>query len=81
MDFPETRMCDLVSLQDRTEYKFLDLKLLNKALTHKSYANEKTENLKHNERLEFLGDSVLDILVSDYLVREFSDFAEGALSN
>jgi ribonuclease III len=80
MDFPETRMCDLVSLQDRTEYKFLDLKLLNKALTHKSYANEKTENLKHNERLEFLGDSVLDILVSDYLVREFSDFAEGTLS-
>jgi ribonuclease III len=80
MEFPETRMGELVSLQDRTKYKFLDLKLLNKALTHKSYANEKSENLKHNERLEFLGDSVLDILVSEYLVREFSDFAEGALS-
>jgi ribonuclease III len=80
MDFPETRMRELVSLQDRTKYKFLDLKLLNKALTHKSYANEKTENLKHNERLEFLGDSVLDVLVSDYLVKEFSDFAEGTLS-
>ena len=80
MEFPETRMGELVSLQDRTKYKFLDLKLLNKALTHKSYANEKSENLKHNERLEFLGDSVLDILVSDYLVKEFSDFAEGALS-
>lgn len=80
MDFPETRMGELVSLQDRTKYKFLDLKLLNKALTHKSYANEKSKNLKHNERLEFLGDSVLDILVSDYLVKEFSDFDEGILS-
>ncbi|MFT4579713.1 MAG: ribonuclease-3 [Nitrospinales bacterium] len=80
MEFSETRMGELVSLQDRTKYKFLDLKLLNKALTHKSYANEKSENLKHNERLEFLGDSVLDILVSDYLVKQFSDFAEGALS-
>ena len=80
MDFPETRMNELVSLQDRTRDNFLDLKLLNKALTHKSYANEKTENLKHNERLEFLGDSVLDVLVSDYLVKEFSDFAEGTLS-
>jgi ribonuclease III len=80
MDFPETRMSELVSLQDQTKYNFLDLKLLNKALTHKSYANEKSENLKHNERLEFLGDSVLDVLVSDYLVKEFSDFAEGTLS-
>jgi len=80
MDFPEARMSKLISLQDRTKYNFLDLKLLNKALTHKSYANEKSENLKHNERLEFLGDSVLDVLVSDYLVREFSDFAEGTLS-
>ncbi len=80
MEFPEARMGELVSLQDQTKYKFLDLKLLNKALTHKSYANEKSENLKHNERMEFLGDSVLDILVSDYLVREYSDFAEGTLS-
>ncbi len=80
MEFPEARMNELVSLQDRTKYKFSDLKLLNKALTHKSYANEKSENLKHNERMEFLGDSVLDILVSEYLVREFSDFAEGTLS-
>lgn len=80
MEYPEPRMGELISLQDRTKYKFSDLKLLNKALTHKSYANEKSENLKHNERLEFLGDSVLDILVSDYLVKEFSDFAEGALS-
>ena len=70
----------LASIQNLTKYNFLDLKLLNKALTHKSYANEKSKNLKHNERMEFLGDSVLDILVSDYLVKKFSDFAEGTLS-
>ena len=80
MDFSVTRMEQLDSLQDRIKFKFSDLKLLNKALTHKSYANENSETLKHNERLEFLGDSVLDILVSDYLVHEYSEFAEGTLS-
>ena len=73
-------MEQLNSLQDRIKFKFSDIKLLNKALTHKSYANENSETLKHNERLEFLGDSVLDILVSDYLVHEYSEFAEGTLS-
>ena len=80
MDFSETRMEQLDSLQDRIKFKFSDIKLLNKALTHRSYTNENSETLKHNERLEFLGDSVLDILVSDYLVHEYSEFAEGTLS-
>ena len=80
MDLSELRIKELDSLQRLTQYKFLDIKLLNKALTHKSYANEKSQNLKHNERMEFLGDSVLDILVSDYLVEKFSDFSEGTLS-
>ena len=80
MDFSETRMEQLDSLQDRIKFKFSDIKLLNKALTHRSYANENSDTLKHNERLEFLGDSVLDILVSDYLVHEYSEFAEGTLS-
>jgi ribonuclease-3 len=80
MNFSETRIEQLNSLQDRIKFKFSDIKLLNKALTHRSYANENSETLKHNERLEFLGDSVLDILVSDYLVHEYSEFAEGTLS-
>ena len=80
MDFSETRMEQLDSLQDRIKFKFSDIKLLNKALTHRSYANENSEPIKHNERLEFLGDSVLDILVSDYLVNQYSEFAEGTLS-
>ena len=80
MDLSETRIEQLDSLQDRIKFKFSDIKLLNKALTHRSYANENSDTLKHNERLEFLGDSVLDILVSDYLVHEYSEFAEGTLS-
>ena len=80
MDFSKNRMKELSSLQNKINFKFSDLKLLNKALTHKSYANEKSKSLKHNERLEFLGDSVLDILVSDFLVHKYSDFAEGILS-
>ena len=80
MNFSETRMEQLNFLQERIKFKFSDIKLLNTALTHRSYANENSETLKHNERLEFLGDSVLDILVSDYLVHEYSEFAEGTLS-
>jgi len=80
MDLSETRIEQLDSLQDRIKFKFSNIKLLNKALTHKSYANENSNILKHNERLEFLGDSVLDILVSDYLVHKYSEFAEGKLS-
>ena len=80
MDISEIRIEQLDYLQDQIKFKFSDINLLNKALTHKSYANENSTILKHNERLEFLGDSVLDILVSDYLVHEYSEFAEGTLS-
>jgi ribonuclease III len=74
------RAQEVASLQNTLSYVFSDLRLLNKALTHKSYVNERNETLKHNERFEFLGDSVLDIIVSDYLVHQFSDYAEGTLS-
>lgn len=80
IDVPSDRADEVAPLQETLGYVFSDLRLLNKALTHKSYVNENNQSLKHNERFEFLGDSVLDILVSDYLVREFSDFAEGTLS-
>ena len=74
------RVNEVTPLQETLGYTFSDLRLLNKALTHKSYVNEINESLKHNERFEFLGDSVLDVLVSDYLVSKFSDYAEGTLS-
>ncbi len=71
---------DLVQLQENLGYSFKNLNLLIKALTHKSYVNENQESLKHNERFEFLGDSVLDLIVSDYMVRKYSEHKEGALS-
>ena len=76
----QERNQELAALQKTLGYTFSDLKLLNKSLTHKSYVNEKTEALKHNERFEFLGDSVLDLIMSDYMVSEYEDFREGMLS-
>ena len=80
IEVPSDRTDEVFPLQKTLGYTFSDIRLLNKALTHKSYVNERSELLKHNERFEFLGDSVLDVLVSDYLVCEFSDYAEGTLS-
>ena len=80
IEVPSDRTDEVFPLQKTLGYTFSDIRLLNKALTHKSYVNERSELLKHNERFEFLGDSVLDVLVSNYLVSEFSDYAEGTLS-
>lgn len=57
----------------------LDMDLLNQALTHRSFAYE-NGGLPHNERLEFLGDSVLGIVVTETLFRSFPDFPEGQLA-
>jgi ribonuclease III len=77
---PTERIQELTSLQNNIGYTFQDILLLNKALTHKSYVNENSESLKDNERFEFLGDSVLDLIVSGYMIKTFPDFAEGTLS-
>ena len=62
-------------------YHFHDISLLQNALTHSSYANERWHNsLLSNERLEFLGDSVLGMLVAEYLYRNFPDRPEGELT-
>ena len=52
-------------------YKFNNVELLKNALTHSSYANETHSQAGSNERLEFLGDSVLSIIVSDYIYKNF----------
>lgn len=68
-------------LEETINYKFNDLVTLKTALTHSSYSNEhKTENCKCNERLEFLGDSVLSIIVSKYLYTRFDKRPEGELT-
>ena len=62
-------------------YRFDNITLLQNALTHSSYANEHWHNsLKSNERLEFLGDSVLGMVVAEHLYKNFPDRPEGELS-
>ena len=62
-------------------YKFRDITLLQNALTHSSYANERWHNsLLSNERLEFLGDSILGMAVAAYLYHHFPDRPEGELT-
>ncbi len=67
-------------LQEKLQYQFKDPKLLKHALCHSSYANEVRGGLTSNERLEFLGDSVLSIVVSDYLYKHFPNLPEGELT-
>lgn len=68
-------------LKDKINYKFKNKVLLRKALTHSSYANEqRARHLQNNERLEFLGDSVLGFVTADYLYNEFPDLPEGELT-
>ncbi len=68
-------------LETAIGYRFRDIQLLQNALTHSSYANERWHNsLLSNERLEFLGDSVLGMLVAEYLFRNFPNRPEGELT-
>ena len=68
-------------LENAIGYRFQNITLLQNALTHSSYANERWHNsLLSNERLEFLGDSVLGMLVAEYLYRTFPDRPEGELT-
>ena len=61
-------------------YTFKDPTLLETALTHTSFANESKTPIHHNERLEFLGDSVLSIVVADHLFHQWKDRPEGELT-
>lgn len=67
-------MADLEKLQQKLGYQFNDLQLLEQALTHRSAKRE------HNERLEFLGDSIVNFVIAEALYRKFSDQKEGVLS-
>jgi ribonuclease-3 len=68
-------------LEKKLGYHFRDIGLLEHAMTHSSYANEhRGAGLTSNERLEFLGDSVLGVVVADYLFHEHPDMPEGELT-
>ncbi len=73
-------MEDIEKFEEILNYKFKDKSLLIQALSHSSYANEKKKSRVSNERLEFLGDSVLSIVVSQYLFEHLTHIAEGELT-
>lgn len=71
----------LKKFEEKINYKYNDIKLLRNALTHSSYANEKRLNkLDNNERLEFLGDAVLELVTSEYLFKKHRKMPEGDLT-
>lgn len=74
-------MEQIKEFQEKIGYQFQQEGLLRQALTHSSYANEhRMKKLSDNERLEFLGDAVLEIVTSDFLYHEHTDVPEGELT-
>ena len=72
----------ILKLSQIIEVKFNNWSLLTEALTHRSYVNEhKDEVLVHNERLEFLGDAVLELSITKFLFNNYADFMEGDLTS
>ena len=71
----------LKHIQEMIGYEFKNQGLLKQAFTHSSYANEhRNHEIQDNERLEFLGDAILDLIVSEYLFNKYPDMPEGDLS-
>lgn len=74
-------ICEIGEIQEKIGYTFKDEKQLREALTHRSYANEHRHlKIKDNERLEFLGDAILDLIISHYLFEAYPNMPEGDLS-
>lgn len=71
---------NMKSLEEKIQYNFKNKVLLQEALTHSSYANERHGSAKCNERMEFLGDAVLSIVSAELLFTRFPDMPEGQLS-
>ena len=70
------------NIEDIIGYTFRDLDLLVTALTHKSYANERKINkVESYERSEFLGDAILEFVVSEYLYQNYPEYPEGKLQS
>jgi ribonuclease III, bacterial len=74
------RRAELFAFQEKIGIKFNDIELLNLAFTHTSYANECIGDVDNNERLEFLGDSVLGMVTAEYLFTSFPNLHEGDFS-
>ena len=70
----------MTELEKTMDYSFKDASLLERALTHSSYANEAKSSDGSNERLEFLGDSVLSLVVAEYIFSNYKELPEGDLT-
>ncbi len=74
-------MADFQTFETKIGYEFRDKRLLEQAFTHRSYLNENREKgREHNERLEFLGDAVLELVVTEFLYAKYPDKPEGELT-
>jgi len=77
----EERLLALKKLEQYLSCQFNDIALLDSALVHRSYINENlSSSFRDNERLEFLGDAVLELCITDLLMKKFPDYTEGQLS-
>ena len=77
----QAREESLHGLVARLDIPVSDISILDCAFTHTSYANEhKSKHINHNQRLEFLGDAVLDLIIGEYLFKNYPDMAEGNLT-
>ncbi len=74
-------MIHFSDFEKKINISFNDKKLLEQAFTHRSYINENgSSSISHNERLEFLGDAVLELIVTDYLYKKYPTYTEGELT-
>ena len=73
---------DILSLLNKNDIKFVDIKIYEQAFIHRSYINENPKlKMGHNERLEFLGDSVLELIVTNFLYNKYPNHSEGDLTS
>lgn len=73
-------LIDLDTFQDELRIRFKDPDILLQALTHRSYVNELSAEVENNERMEFLGDAILDFVVADLLYKRFPNMPEGEMT-
>src|SRR3989344_4701018 len=74
-------MIEFSDFEKKTKITFKDKSLLEQAFIHRSYINENPKTkLSHNERLEFLGDAVLELIVTDFLYKKYPTYTEGELT-
>lgn len=74
-------MKDFTPFEESVDIKFVDKALLQRAFTHRSFINENPRSgFEHNERFEFLGDAVIELIVTDYIFRNYPNSAEGELT-